>query len=287
VDGFGQGVNVLPAGNEAGKSTLFKAIRTCLFLRYDSKSQDIRDLASDGAQLPATIALTFEQKGRTYVIRKSFLRSPSASLTEDGREIARYKEADEAVWDILGLRPGSGRTIDDGAFGLLWVSQRASFAAPVPGAGASNLLNAAIEAEVGALVGGERARHIVDALNGELKRYLTPSEQQPKADGPLGRGSAELEHWRALEAAHLAKRAALDAQFTELAEHRQRHRELTDPAATGELAQQLVIARSDLAEARAADQEIRRCDAERSAAQGLLDCTAQRFRQHREPGRAS
>jgi DNA repair exonuclease SbcCD ATPase subunit len=89
VDGFDQGVNVLAAGNEVGKSTLFKAIRTCLFCRHDSKTQDIRDLASDGSQLPATVQLTFGQNGRTYVLRKSFLRSPSASLSEDGREIAR------------------------------------------------------------------------------------------------------------------------------------------------------------------------------------------------------
>jgi uncharacterized protein YhaN len=54
VDGFGAGVNVLAAGNEVGKSTLFKAIRTCLFCRHDSKTQEIRDLGSDDSQLPAT-----------------------------------------------------------------------------------------------------------------------------------------------------------------------------------------------------------------------------------------
>ena len=31
VDGFSEGVNVLAAGNEAGKSTLFRAIRTVSF----------------------------------------------------------------------------------------------------------------------------------------------------------------------------------------------------------------------------------------------------------------
>jgi uncharacterized protein YhaN len=44
VDGFGAGVNVLAAGNEVGKTTLFRAIRTCLFSRHDSKTQEIRDL---------------------------------------------------------------------------------------------------------------------------------------------------------------------------------------------------------------------------------------------------
>src|SRR5438093_13783343 len=86
VEGFDQCVNVLAAGNEVGKSTLFKAIRTCLFSRHDSKTQDIRDLASDGSQLPATVQLTFAHKGRTYAIKKSFLRSPCAVLSEDGRE---------------------------------------------------------------------------------------------------------------------------------------------------------------------------------------------------------
>jgi predicted ATPase len=80
VDGFGSGVNVLAAGNEVGKSTLFKAIRTCLFCRHDSKTQDIRDLGSDDSQLPATVQLAFEHDGKAYTIKKSFLRSPSAVL---------------------------------------------------------------------------------------------------------------------------------------------------------------------------------------------------------------
>src|SRR5262249_44807982 len=56
----------------------------------------------------------------------------------------------------------------------------------------------------------------------------------------------------------------------------------TDPVAIEELTQQLVNARSHLAEARAADQEIRRCDAERSAARGARESAAQRLAQHRE-----
>jgi chromosome segregation ATPase len=282
VDGFHQGVNVLAAGNEVGKSTLFKAIRTCLFCRHDSKTQEIRDLASEGSQLPATVQLSFDQNDQPYVIRKSFLRSPSATLIKDGIEIARGKEADEAVWDILGLRPGSGRSLDDGAFGLLWVGQGASFAAPVPGTGASNLLNTAIESEVGALVGGERARQVLEELNLELRRYLTNSEQHPKSDGPLGRALAESERWRTAEAQLELKLAALETQFGELAERRRRYAELDDPVATEELTQQLAGARSNLSEARAADQQIRRHDAEETAAKRTLESAAHRLAQHRE-----
>jgi chromosome segregation ATPase len=282
VDGFGSGVNVLAAGNEVGKSTLFKAIRTCLFCRHDSKTQEIRDLGSDDSQLPATIELAFEHDGKRYVIKKSFLRSPSAVLTEDGREIARFAEADKAVWDILGISPGSGRSIDEGAFGLLWVGQGSSFMAPVPGTGASSLLNAAIESEVGALVGGERARRAIDQINAELRRNLTESERSPRSDGPLAREQDNLEHWRDAEAESIAKLNALEQQFAELTQRRRRHRQITDPAEIAQMTQELTDARNSLREAEAAEQEIRRLEAESDAAKRALEGAAQRLHQHRE-----
>lgn len=282
VDGFGAGVNVLAAGNEVGKSTLFKAIRSCLFLRHDSKTQELRDLGSDDSQLPATVQLDFEHDGKRYVIKKSFLRSPSAVLTENGREIARYAEADKAIWDILGMAPGSGRSIDDGAFGLLWVGQGASFAAPIPGSGASSLLNAAIESEVGALVGGERARLAIDEINRELQRNLTDSERGPRSDGPLARARDQLEHWRKLEVDASAKVNALENQFSEITQLRRRHREITDPALMAQMTEELAGARSSLREAQAAALEIRSLEAESLAAQRALEAAAQRLRGVRE-----
>ena len=118
VRGLGPGVNVLAAGNEAGKSTVFRAVRTCLFKRHNSNDQEIRNLACAEAQLPCNLALEFSHAGRAYEIRKTFVRSVSASLLEDGREIARGRDADEKVWELFGIGAGSGRTIDDGAFGL-------------------------------------------------------------------------------------------------------------------------------------------------------------------------
>jgi hypothetical protein len=282
VDGFGVGVNVLAAGNEVGKSTLFKAIRTCLFCRHDSKTQEIRDLGSDESQLPPTVGLAFEHDGKRYVIKKSFLRSPSAVLSQDGREIARFAEADKAVWDILGISPGSGRSIDEGAFGLLWVGQGSSFVAPVPGTGATSLLNAAIESEVGALIGGERARRAIDEINAELRRNLTESERGPRSDGPLARAQKNLEDWREAEDESFAKLGALEQQFAELAQRRWRHRQITDPASVAQTTQELTDARNRLREAQAADQEIRRLEAETVAAKRALEGAAQRLHQHRE-----
>ena len=281
IDGFTEGVNVLAAGNEAGKSTLFRAIRTCLFSRHDSKGQDIRDLSADESQLPATIELSFEQNARTYVIRKCFLRSPSAVLTENGREIARAKQADETVWEILGLRPGSGRTLDDGAFGVLWVGQGLSLGVPAPSPAASSALNAAIESEVGTLIGGERARQTLEALKAELRQSLTETDR-PKSDGPLHRAKHELEEWSAIEADARTKISALEQQFSELLQLRDRQRDLLDPAVIAQITTELAEARANLDAARLSAQEIRRLEAEETSARRAVDSAAQRLKQFRE-----
>jgi len=281
IEGFSEGVNVMAAGNEAGKSTLFRAIRTCLFSRHDSKGQDIRDLSADDCQLPATVELVFEHDGRSYTIRKAFLRSPSAVLTENGREIARSKQADEAVWDLLGVSPGSGRTVDDGAFGVLWVGQGSSFGVPAPGPAASSALNTAIESEVGALIGGERARQTVEEINAELRRSLTETDR-PKSDGPLHRAMRDMEQWRATETEACAKLNTLEQQFAELAQLRERHRDLTDPTIAHQLANELVEAKESLDVGRLSAQEVRRLEAEENSARRALDAAAQRLKQHRD-----
>jgi hypothetical protein len=281
IEGFSEGVNVLADGNEAGKSTLFRAIRACLFSRHDSKGQDIRDLAADDSQLPPVVELTFEHRGRTYIITKSFLRSPSALLTENGREIARSKQADETVWDLLGVSPGSGRAVDDGAFGVLWVGQGASFRVPAPGPAASSALNTAIESEVGSLIGGERARQTVEDINAELRRSLSETDR-PKSDGPLYRATRDAEQWCAAEAEARTKLTALEQHFTELLQLRERHRDLTDLATAHQLASELVEAKESLDAARLSGQEIRRLEAEENSVRRALDAAAQRLKQYRD-----
>ncbi len=281
VDGFGPGVNVLAAGNEVGKSTLFRAVRTCLFCRHDSKASEIRDLAADECQLPASVQLTFERNGHSYVIKKSFVRSPSATLTQDGVELARGKQADEAIWDLLGVQPGSGRSVEDGAFGLLWVAQGASFTAPAPCAGATSVLNAAIEAEVGTLVGGERARQTLARIQAELGRSLTETER-PRSDGPLARALREVEHWTAAERDAQGKLDLLEQQLSELRQLRRQLAELTDPAFTARMQQELVEAKMSLDDALSAAKEIRRLEAEESAARRATEGAAQRLKQHRD-----
>jgi DNA repair exonuclease SbcCD ATPase subunit len=66
IRGLGPGVNILTAGNEAGKSTLFKAVRACLFERHNTKNESFRNLATDGLSLPITVTLGFEHDGEAW-----------------------------------------------------------------------------------------------------------------------------------------------------------------------------------------------------------------------------
>jgi len=276
VEGFGPGINLLAAGNEAGKSTLFRAIRTVLFCRYDSKGQEIKDLACDDSELPLTVALSFTQQGHNYCITKQFLRSAGASLVQDGREIARNRAADERVWTLLGLDPGSGRTLDDGAFGVLWVGQGASFVTPEPSGSATSALNSAIEAEVGALVGGERARLLLDEIAQDLRRNVTESGR-PKTDGPLDRAHKAVARLRQEESLAQQKIAALDQHFVQLDGLRGRQRQLMDLVTSAQLARELAEAERMLRAAQTSAREIARLEAEEGRARAAREATAQRL----------
>ena len=248
IEGLGPGVNILSASNEAGKSTLFRAIRTCLFERHSSTKEEIAALATEGLSLPVTISVGFEKAGKAYEIRKSFLRSKAASLLCGGVELARNAEADEEVWKLLGIEQKSARALDEAAYGILWVAQGKSFETPEPSEGAKSALNAVIQQEVGTLVGGERARLLLNGVNEELSRYVTKGGQ-PKASGPLDaalKDSARLTAER-LEADSLLD--ALRARMEELDRLRREHRAASDPAALQSLQDQLDEAKAKFAQA--------------------------------------
>ncbi|MFD2251799.1 hypothetical protein FHS82_002393 [Pseudochelatococcus lubricantis] len=252
VSGLGPGVNILAAGNEAGKSTLFRAVRACLFERHATSREDVAALASAGLSLPVRVALDFEHGGHGYRIEKSFLRSRSAQFFRDGVLVARDRAADEAVWDLIGIAPGNGRAgVDEAAFGLLWVGQRQSFVTPSPSEAAAAALNRAIHEEVGTLVGGERARQLLASLAADIDRLYT-AQGRPKAGGPLAAAIQQRDALVSELAVVEARLADLDTHLTELAARLKERGELNDPALAAELAADLAQAQKAFADGEAA-----------------------------------
>ncbi len=246
MHGFGPGVNVLAAPNEAGKSTLFRALKTCICERHTTKGKMIEALATDRLSLPVVITLDFRHDGHDYTIRKSFVRSVGASLIVDGREVAKNREADEMLWSILGIEPGGGRSVDEAAFGMLWVGQGQSFTPPALTDAGENVLVSAIEAEVGTVVGSERARGILEEARAELARYVTEKTGKPAANGPYARALAERDQCDDQLAAASERLRTLEAQFGELERLRSERDTLADPQLTAQHEQELKQAQTEL-----------------------------------------
>lgn len=247
ITGLGPGVNILADGNEAGKSTLFRAVRACLFERHTTKNDSVRTLSTDGLSLPVTVRLDFEHAGQNYTVTKSFVKSPAASLMRGGVEIARGREADEMLWELLGISPGSGRSVDESAFGILWVGQGQSFKAPEPTEAATNVLNSAIQSEVGSLIGGERARLVVASLKEELSKLVT-DKGKAKAGSPLADAMNRLEALQRDLADGDARLSILDNQLVELGTKRNERARLTDTVLISEMAADLEAAQKSLRE---------------------------------------
>lgn len=243
--GFGPNVNVLAAGNEVGKSTIFRAVRAVLFKRHGANDQDVRILETDGSKLPVTISLSFSHEGSNFEIRKSFLRNAKSSLSKDGKEIARDRTADEMLWEILGIAPGGGKSVDDAAFGVLWVGQRSSFELPVPSGNAAMMINALIEAEVGALVGGERAREVLRRMDDQISTQLTAGGKV-QSNSPLGEVTRLRDGLIDQVSAVQARLITLDSQFQALETLRAERAIASDPSVLATGTEELKIAQESL-----------------------------------------
>ena len=273
IDGLGPGVNILSAGNEAGKSTLFRAIRTCLFERHSGSSKEIVALATEGLSLPVTITVGFEQGGRIYEITKSFLKSKSACLACDGVVTARNAEADEKVWEVLGIAHKSARALDEAAYGVLWVQQGHSINAPEPSEGATSVLNDVIAQEVGTLVGGERARSVMGDVKDELSKLVTDTGK-PRANGPLDLAQKENERITNDRLDTESRLKELNDRYAALEQLRADHRRVNDPAAAAEMTRELAETQQKLEAAEKAAQAILRLETEERHAHERL--TSQR-----------
>jgi len=285
IGGFGPGVNVLAAPNEAGKSTLFRALRICIFERHKAKTKDIEALRTDRANLPVSVSVDFSQDGHAYRISKSFLRSPSASLIADGREVAKDRAADEMLWDILGIEPLNNRSVDQAAFAMLWVGQRDSFALPPVTQAAENALGAAIEAEVGAVAGSDKAKTVLAELRAELARFITEKTGKPKADGPLGQAEADRNRCAAELDSCSGRLQLLDEQFARLAQLRNERARLADPAETAQHEKELAEARRDLQSAKEAADRLAKLETEERRCQLQLDSAAAKHQQLKDLSR--
>ncbi len=102
-----EGLNVLAAPNEFGKTTLLRAIAAGLFYRHNSHAQPIQSLRPIGTRLAPQITIAFRHGSTSYRIEKRFLHRPTSQLHRLEKStwipIAEGDVADRMVLELLGL----------------------------------------------------------------------------------------------------------------------------------------------------------------------------------------
>ena len=219
IEGIGDGVNVLCAANEYGKSTSFEALHALFFQAHTGAPREVRRLQPYSGGNPLIEADIVVPEGR-FRLTKQFINGKRATVEnlDSGRLLA---QADEAERFIAGLIRGGTA----GPAGLLWVRQG------VTGLGdrdkkeeegerqVRESLLTSVQGEVEAVTGGRRMSEIIAACQEEFGRLVTATGR-PKAGGPFNAAIEErdrlAEEERRLAAEVTALRDALDKRVLAL-----------------------------------------------------------------------
>ena len=244
IAGISDGLNILSAPNERGKSTMFDALHAVFFKDRKSWDKEIRSLVPHAGGDPS-IAVEIELADGTYWIKKRWngRRRGDARIMTAGRLIKQADDAEAWIAEVL-KSPKDG-----GPAGLLWVRQGLTGLDSGDNAHlARRDLLTSVAGEVEAMTGGRRMDAARDRCREELERYLTRTGRA-KSDGPLKRKEDEA---AALQARHVelaAKSEQLRDELNRRRDLRQELGRLEDPEVEAERKARLADAKAAHAEA--------------------------------------
>ncbi|WP_292050801.1 MULTISPECIES: AAA family ATPase [unclassified Brevundimonas] len=277
IEGLSDGVNVLAAPNEFGKSTSFEALTALFFAKHSSRSADVMSLRPYSGGSPRVEADITTAKGR-YRITKQFLGKAVAQVVDldSGRLIAQADEAEGFIGELLG-------DATSGPAALLWVKQgvtgweRRTKAEDENETTARTDLLHSVQGEVEAITGGRRMAEIQSATEAALKELVTATGR-PKVGGRYHAALDKRDRLRSeiekLGADVDALRVALDQR----ASQNRRLKELNSPEEVAARDAALATAQSQFEAAKSRHEVLERLKAElklaltnRDAAQRELD----------------
>ena len=198
IENIGDGVNVLTAANEFGKSTSFEALHALFFQPHSGTPNSVKLLRPYAGGNPLVEADIETADGR-FRLTKQFYGGRSARVTELGnnRLIAQADEAEAFIADLT--KGGAG-----GPAGLLWVRQgltgieKRTASEEEGDRRVRETLLSSVQGEVEALTGGRRMAEILAACDEALGRLVTPT-LRPKTGGPYAQALDERDRLDALE----------------------------------------------------------------------------------------
>ncbi|KRE05832.1 DNA-binding protein [Bosea sp. Root381] len=274
VEGIGDGVNVLCAVNEFGKSTCFDALHALFFQPHTGTPGAVQGLRPYSGGNPLVEADIRTGEG-AFRLTKQYYGGRRATVRElaTGRLVA---QADEAERFIAGLVQGG----TSGPAGLLWVRQgitgidRRAKSDEEGEKRARETVLTSVQGEVESLTGGRRMAQAVAACEEELSRLVTATGR-PKAGGPYAQAIEErdrlLEAERKLAGEVRELREALDRRRA----LRVRLAELESPEQQATRQREVAQAEAAFAAAKAHGEALRTAEVEAALARNGRDAAAQ------------
>ncbi len=223
LEGLSGGLDVVAGPNEAGKSTIFRAIETVFGYPHSSGHRDVHALqpVMGGAPL---IEVDFETDGRTWRLRKRYLAARSVQLVDLGNSVVlRGADAENQLDQLVAGRLGRRSMLK-----LLWVGQD-KVLRPIddrPGE-VPKSIGRLIEDEIADASGEGVARRVREVVAAALDGLVSKANRKPKAGTPYkaaidarDRARAELDQAEGdaqAAATRLAELKAVQARAAELA----------------------------------------------------------------------
>lgn len=193
VGRFGDGLNMIFAPNETGKSTLIEAAARALFDDYKSKGDSIKRLRPWGTSLAPTVTLEFSDGGKDYRLTKRLLDDPLSRLErqESGVWSALHERdaADDFVRDLLHGERAHGAS-DLRHWGLartLWCLRDPSMIGKADGA--SCVVPSSVASQFQSVLGegvvGAASDAVIESLRSRYDDYFTPATGKARANSRL------------------------------------------------------------------------------------------------------
>jgi hypothetical protein len=224
LGGFEPGLNIVAAPNEAGKSTLVRAIRAAFFERHRSTAvEDLRPWGEGSGAAPL-VELDFLIDGQNHRLVKSFLGKKRCTLAVGTRSFDGT-DAEDHLAKLFGFTfagKGASKPENWGIPGLLWVEQGRGQELEVNHA--RDHLHDALRDPAGdsaAALAASGGDAILDSLRAQRDELLTSTGKPRAAYAEVITQAAELEAELGVVDIQVA---TYRQQVDQLADMRQQHR---------------------------------------------------------------